>query len=140
MKDGRKIPAEAMAAPAVVSVNVTTTSWTQTSVVVDCPAGWWCSAGSSTPCERGFYNPTVNMDDAGDCTKCPQEEATTAVLGATSSDECRCLAGEFMDAPNDRSEPLSWNCVSCEKTSTDIVCEDDGMFLQDIGVKAGFCA
>jgi len=104
---------------------------------MDCPAGWWCSAGFSTPCEPGFYNPDVNKDDAGDCQACPQEDATSPEA-ATSPSECRCLAGEFMDAPNDRSSPLQWECVSCDETSGDITCEDNGLFIEDIVVKSGF--
>ena len=121
------------AAPAAVTSLVPFTT-----VEVDCALGSWCSAGIETPCDWGFWSETVNAESAAACTRCGQAESTTAVLGATSPAHCRCTMGFFMDAPNDRSEPLRWTCIDCEATSGDIECEGAGLFVEDIIVKEKF--
>ena len=124
-----------MNSPVVVSLNVTTTTWTETSVEVDCPPGWWCSAGGSTPCERGFWSATVNAQNASACERCSQDQATTALAGATSPSQCLCLAGEYMDRP-DIDDPLRWDCVECPDKGT--ACTDDGATLERLPLSGGW--
>jgi hypothetical protein len=123
------------ASATVVTENVTTTTWTESSVEVNCPAGWWCSAGGSTPCERGFWSATVNAQNASACERCPQDEATTAAAGATNPSECLCLAGDYMVKPAP-SEPLYWDCVECPDKGTS--CTDEGATLERLPLARGW--
>ena len=66
-------------------------------------------AGLRTECQRGFYNPDVNMEDAGACRACPQE-ATTPGLAAVSIGQCYCDNG-FVPRPLSSLNGTDFECI-----------------------------
>jgi hypothetical protein len=129
-----------------------------------CPVGHYCFEGIRGDAERnqpnvcpiGSFNEVENGTDAGACVMCPQVGAFTTTAtngssnastdGATSAADCRCLAGEYMDAPDpartwtSSADAMEWECVTCADTSADIICEESGLFLGGIELRQGFCS
>ena len=95
-----------------------------------CPQGFWCTAGLRIACEPGFFNPTINANNASACIRCP-EHATTLGPNSTQQRDCICDAGYYNDA-------IESEGVVCAPCMLGTACDESGTTLHDLPLLRGW--
>ena len=98
-------------------------------VAVMCRAGYFCTAASAYPCPKGTWNNLTGQVDSSKCNSCPEpERMTTLAEGASSVDQCVCIASYYMAADGS-------GCRECP-VGTD--CSMGGVSLGSLKIRAGY--
>ena len=98
---------------ASLGVDLTSTAAAQTTRLVvaesECPPGHWCSAGYTTACRVGFFNPNANVDSAAGCQRCPLY--ASGPVAAVNVSQCTCTNGFVPSLLNGLDKSGGFTCI-----------------------------
>ena len=126
---------------ASLGVDLTSTAAAQTTRLVvaesECPPGHWCSAGYTTACRAGFFNPNANVDSAAGCKRCPLY--ASGPVAAVDVSQCTCTNGFVPSLTNGVDKSGGFTCICPAGTEKrgdaqgNVFCGDcmSGMYKED---------
>lgn len=127
------------APPSVTVETVTTTELITTMEELDCPAGFWCSAGSLIPCGKGTYNPEINVFNQAGCLLCPLHSDT---LGTNSTSIWDCLCEPNVDIYGQPNPPGYYNALNdsvlCKACPVGTNCSVPGASIYNLPISPGY--